>query len=184
MFCDDAIKSLFLLQKENPGVTKDVRKWEEDEYEYYTLQASVLQLKNALYRQRRIRALNERTSISMTDRYQRAEDLVAEMRSDLKSLKRRLEDELTELGITEEMAEGILSKFYLGHDEEDKGDASTPKRLRRTSTMSREMLDETSGIAKMQDGDPRDSMDDQGTDDLSGDDHEANPASKKLRTSQ
>ena len=46
------------------------------------LQASVLQLKNALYRQRRIRALNERTATSMNELYQRAEDLVSEMRSE------------------------------------------------------------------------------------------------------
>jgi hypothetical protein len=148
----------------------------------------VLQLKNALYRHRRIRVLNERTSISMTDRYQRAEELVSEMRSDLKSLKLRLEDELNELGITEDMAQHILFKFYKGHDEEDKGDASTPKRLRRAGTMSREGLASEGGgggdgTAKFGHDDARDS-DDQGTDDLSGDDNEAHQPSKKSRTSQ
>lgn len=120
----------------------------------------------------------------MTDRYQRAEELVSEMRSDLKSLKRRLEDELTELGITEEMAGSILSKFYKGYDEEDKGDASTPKRLRRASTMNREALSGSGGGANFRDEDSRDS-DDQGTDDLSGDDNEVVPRpSKKSRTGQ
>jgi hypothetical protein len=171
-------------------VTEDFRKWEDDEQEYLTLSASVLQLKNKLYRQRRIRVLNERTGASMTDRYQRAEELVSEMRSDLQSLKRRLQDELDELGITEEMASQILSKYYKGHDEDDHGDASTPKRLRRASSVSREMLAnvDLSGLASgggrgAAGGDPRDSMDD-GTDDLSGDDTmELNRPAKKLRAS-
>eukprot|EP00539_Tryblionella_compressa_P013691 CAMPEP_0178822378 /NCGR_PEP_ID=MMETSP0746-20121128/4564_1 /TAXON_ID=913974 /ORGANISM="Nitzschia punctata, Strain CCMP561" /LENGTH=948 /DNA_ID=CAMNT_0020483887 /DNA_START=199 /DNA_END=3046 /DNA_ORIENTATION=- len=173
-----------LGKKSNPGVTKDIREWEDDEQEYLTLSASVLQLKNALYRQRRIRVLNERTSASMNDRYQRAEDLVSEMRSDLKSLKRRLEEELNELGITEDMANQILSSFYQGHSEDDLGDASTPKRLKRTSSVSREMLVGADlSNAESGGGDPRDSMDD-GTDELSGDDLEAHQPAKKLRTSQ
>merc|ERR1711937_524011 len=90
-----------LGRKSNPGVTGDVRNWEDDEQEYLDLRASVLQLKNALYRQRRIRILNERTTSSINDRYLRAEELLSEMRSDLKSLKRRLGDELKELGITD-----------------------------------------------------------------------------------
>ena len=71
------------------------------------MRASVLQLKNKLYRQRRIGILNKRTTNSMNDRYLRAEELVSEMRADLKSLKRRLGDELKELGITETMANQI-----------------------------------------------------------------------------
>lgn len=42
--------------------------------------------------------LNERTSAVTSDRYNRAEELVSEMRSDLKSLKERLNQELNELG--------------------------------------------------------------------------------------
>ena len=140
------------------------------------LRASVLQLKNKLYRQRRIGALNKRTTNSMTDRYQRAEDLVSEMRSDLKSLKRRLGDELEELGITDAMANQILFQFYQGHQEEDKGDASTPKRLRRASSMIGEML---TGIDAGREGD---SADDQGTDDLSGDDLDTRRPAKKIRS--
>ncbi|KAL3918133.1 MAG: hypothetical protein SGILL_004384 [Bacillariaceae sp.] len=170
--------------KNNPGVTKEIREWEDDEQEYLTLRASVLQLKNVLYRQRRIRILNERTSVSMDDRYQRAEELVSEMRSDLKSLKHRLEEELSELGIAEETMTAIFSQFYKGQDEDDKGDASTPKRLRRASSVSREMLAgvdlstmETGGGEGG--GDARDSTDN----DLSGDDMEDRPA-KKVRTGQ
>lgn len=165
-------------------MTKDIREWEDDEQEYLTLRASVLQLKNVLYRQRRIRILNERTSVSMDDRYQRAEELVSEMRSDLKSLKHRLEEELSELGIAEETMTAIFSQFYKGQDEDDKGDASTPKRLRRASSVSREMLAgvdlstmETGGGEGG--GDARDSTDN----DLSGDDMEDRPA-KKVRTGQ
>jgi hypothetical protein len=87
-----------LHQTSNQGVTEEFRSWEDDEQEHLTLQASVLQTRNALVRQKRIRLLNERTSIATTERYNRAEDLVAEMRSDLKSLKHRLEEELKELG--------------------------------------------------------------------------------------
>lgn len=165
-------------------MTKDVRSWEDDEQEYLTLRASTLQLKNALYRQRRLRMLNERTSASVTDKYQRAGDLVSEMRSDLKSLKRRLEDELNELGISQETANQILSKFYKGQDEEDKGDASTPIRLRRASSMVRGTnLAPSSGVVKLSDEGDRDSNDDdQGTDDLSGDDLEAHRPSKKVRS--
>jgi len=171
-----------LGRKSNPGVSNDVRKWEDDEQEFLNLRASVLQLKNALYRQRRIRVLNERTTISMNDRYLRAEELVSEMRSDLKSLKRRLGDELKELGITDEMANQILFQFYQGHQEEDKGDASTPKRLRRASSMIGEMLTDIDVGNDRREGDPRDSMDDQGTDDLSGDDLEARRPAKKIRS--
>jgi hypothetical protein len=160
---------------------------EDDEQEHLTLRGSVLQLKNALYRQRRIRILNERTSNSMNDRYRRAEELVSEMRSDLKSLKRRLGDELNELGITDEMANQILFQFYQGHLEEDQGDASTPKRSRRASSMLGEMLtaDIDIGIGNnvRMEGDPRDSMDDQATDDFSGDDLEAHRPTKKIRPS-
>ena len=159
-----------------------MRKWEDDEHEYMNLQASVLQLKNALYRQRRIRALNERTATSMNERYQRAEDLVSEMRSDLKSLKRRLGDELKELGITDAMADQILFKYYQGHQEEDGGDASTPKRLRRASSKIGEMLTGIDAENFQEEDDPRDSMDDQGTDDLSGDDLETRRPAKKIRS--
>ena len=146
------------------------------------LRASVLQLKNKLYRQRRIGILNKRTTNSMNDRYLRAEELVSEMRTDLKSLKRRLGDELKELGITDSMANQILFRFYQGHQEEDKGDASTPKRLRRASSMIEEMLTDIDMGSDRREGDPRDSMDDQGTDDLSGDDMETRRPAKKIRS--
>ena len=81
------------------GITEEFRKWEDEEEEYVVLQGSVLQLRNALVRQKRIRLLNERTDAATADRYSRASELVAEMRSDLKSLKHRLGEELKELGM-------------------------------------------------------------------------------------
>eukprot|EP00531_Pseudo-nitzschia_arenysensis_P001014 CAMPEP_0116146644 /NCGR_PEP_ID=MMETSP0329-20121206/17281_1 /TAXON_ID=697910 /ORGANISM="Pseudo-nitzschia arenysensis, Strain B593" /LENGTH=905 /DNA_ID=CAMNT_0003642419 /DNA_START=149 /DNA_END=2866 /DNA_ORIENTATION=+ len=169
-----------LGRKSNPGVSNEFRKWEDDEQEYLNLQASVLQLKNKLYRQRRIGILNKRTTNSMNDRYLRAEELVSEMRTDLKSLKRRLGDELKELGITDSMANQIIFKFYQGHQEEDKGDALTPKRLRRASSMIEGMLDIDVGSDRRE----GDSMDDQGTDDLSGDDLETRRPAKKIRSGE
>ena len=167
-----------LGDKKNPGVTEEIRQWEDDEQEYLTLRASVLQLRNTLYRQRRIRMLNERTSASMNDRYQRAEELVSEMRSDLKSLKHRLGEELTELGISDETAAQIFSRYYKDADEDDHGDASTPKRLRRASSVSREMLAGVDLSAMDGAADGRESTDDN---DLSGDDMDDRPA-KKVRT--
>jgi hypothetical protein len=162
-------------------VTPDFRRCEEEEQEYLTLKASSLQLRNALYRQRRIRMLNERTASSMQDKYQRAEELVAEMRTDLKNLKRKLEGELSELGISEDVANQILSKFYKGQNENDRGDASTPKRLKRASSMIRGdpalLSAAVAGAGKLSDDD------DLGTDDMSGDDMDIQqPQSKKLRS--
>ena len=148
------------------------------------LRASILQLKNTLTRQRRIRILNEKTANSMNDRYVRAEELVSEMRSDLKSLKRRLRDELSELGITDTIAKQIMFQFYQGHHEEDHGDASTPKRLRRASSMIGEMLPDIDMGNNSGEGDTRDSMDEQGTDDLSGDDLETHRPTKKIRSGE
>jgi hypothetical protein len=72
--------------------------WEADRHEMLSLKGSVLQLRNELYRQRRIRILNERSYIAGTDRTQRVEGLLAEMKADLQSLKERLQDDLVELG--------------------------------------------------------------------------------------
>ena len=114
----------------------------------------MLQLRNSLYRQKRIRMNNERTSNAANERYDRAEGLGVEMRADLKSLKHRLDEELNKLGelcgtmvlagdlssstnvnlpnalaivgIEEESAEKILSRFYRGQDTET-GEASPLK---------------------------------------------------------
>ena len=60
---------------------------------------------------------------------------VAEMRTDLKSLKRRLDKEMRKLGISEEHAESILTSFYMSLDSQHQGEASPPKKARRASRM-------------------------------------------------
>jgi hypothetical protein len=72
--------------------------WEADRHEMLSLKGKVLQRRNELYRQRRIRILNERSYIAGTDRTQRVEGLLVEMKADLQSLKERLQDDLVELG--------------------------------------------------------------------------------------
>lgn len=133
--------------------------------------------------------LNERTASSMLDKIQRAEDVVADMRTDLKNLKRKLEDELIELGVSEVMANKILSTFYQGQAVDERGDTSTPKRLKRaTSVVRNNMILSaaafgSAGAGKLSDDD------DLATDDMSGDDMDAAgvvasqpPPSKKLRS--
>jgi hypothetical protein len=116
---------------DNTGVPKDVRTIEVKRQEYLDLQARVLQVRNELYRQRRNRMLNERTFAATQERSARVEALVSEMRSDLKSLKSRLDDEIRELGISERQAENLLTSFYLSLDSRLSGQASPPKRPRK-----------------------------------------------------
>jgi hypothetical protein len=116
---------------DNTGVPKDVRKIEVKRQEYIDLQARVLQVRNELYRHRRNRMLNERTFAATQERSARVEALVSEMRSDLKSLKSRLDDEIRELGISERQAENLLTSFYLSLDSRLSGEASPPKRPRK-----------------------------------------------------
>ena len=108
-----------------------MKEFENDRQESFILQAKVLHLRNQLYRQRRIRTLNERTFAATRDRSTRVESLVAEMRTDLKSLRNRLDEELVELGIDQDRAEGILKAYYLAQDydeqhESDNHDKDTP----------------------------------------------------------
>jgi hypothetical protein len=80
-----------------------------------------------------MRLNNERTNTATAERYARSAELVAEMRSDLKTLKHRLHDELKELGMDDRIAEQTLSNYYLGQDSPvDVGEASPLKRSRRT----------------------------------------------------
>lgn len=101
---------------ENVGVTTEVRELEDQNQEYLNMQAKVLQLRNQLYRQRRIRYLNEKTYNSTKERASKVESLVTEMRTDLKILKARLDEEIRELGLSEETAERILSSYYSSLD--------------------------------------------------------------------
>jgi len=119
-----------LGSRDNPGKPATVRKREDLRQEQIFLQAKVLQLRNQLFRQRRIRKLNEATYTMTQDRASRVEALVSEMRTDLKSLKNRLDDEIRELGISEEQAESILTSYYNSLDVKHAGEATPPKRPR------------------------------------------------------
>jgi hypothetical protein len=122
-----------LGMRDNERVPPDLRELEDSRQERLILQAKVLQLRNQLYRQRRIRLLNERTHAASQERASRVESLVAEMRMDLKSLKNRLDLEIRDLGISEVQAESILKSYYMSLDSQHSGEASPPKRHRRLS---------------------------------------------------
>jgi len=77
--------------------------------------------------------LNERTYAGAEERAIRVEALVAEMRTDLKTLKGRLDEEVAELGISEDVAERLLTSFYESFDCKDEGEPSPHKRQRRLS---------------------------------------------------
>lgn len=59
----------------------------------------MLQLRNRLSRQKRIRDLNQRSLKSGENRADKVEGLLMEMQSDLRSLKERLQVELNDLGM-------------------------------------------------------------------------------------
>lgn len=75
-----------------------VRKYEAQAEEVNTLRGRVLQLRNRVSRQKRLRSLNERSLVAGKSRAHKVEGLLLEMQMDLKSLKERLQDELNELG--------------------------------------------------------------------------------------
>lgn len=121
-----------LGSQDNKGLPKGFREWEDSKCELTVMRATVLQRKNELLRQKRIRQLNERAMATTNDRSFRVEALVLEMRTDLKSLKDRLGDELVELQLSSELSEGLLSQFYLAQDQPKFSitDATPPKRRR------------------------------------------------------
>mmetsp|Transcript_10762 Transcript_10762/g.20139 ORF Transcript_10762/g.20139 Transcript_10762/m.20139 type:complete len:914 (+) Transcript_10762:488-3229(+) len=96
----------------NPNVPSHYKSWERDRAELRTLQGKAMQLRNAVYRQRRIRFLNEKNIAVAQNRRDRFEALLSEMKSDLDILKDRLNEELNELGIDQSKAQKILSEYY------------------------------------------------------------------------
>ena len=104
----------------------------------------MLHLRNQLYRQTRIRTLNEKTFAATRDRSVRVESLVAEMRTDLKSLKNRLGEELHELGLDHDSAEAILKAHYLSQEYGDQevdggamgeGESAPSKKVRSSNAV-------------------------------------------------
>lgn len=134
--------------KENPNVTKAISAAEIRNQERIELKAKVLHLRHKLYHQRRIRMLNGRTYEATLDRVNRADALVAEMRTDLKSLRSRLQDEVETLGITEGQVGAILASFYKSLDSQHTGEASPPKRSRRSVQSSDDEDESTSRAAE------------------------------------
>lgn len=61
------------------------------------LKIKVLQLRNRLGRQKKVRSLNERSLEAGKKRADKVESLLMEMQTDLTSLKGRLQEELNEL---------------------------------------------------------------------------------------
>jgi hypothetical protein len=81
-----------------PTVPPSVEKYESKRENLNKLKIKVLQLRNRLGRQKRIRGLNERSLEAGKKRADKVEGLLVEMQTDLSSLKGRLQDELNELG--------------------------------------------------------------------------------------
>ena len=86
--------------------------YESRQEEINTLKGKVLQLRNRLSRQNRLRGLNEHSLVAGKSRANKAEELLLEMQMDLKNLKGRLQDELTELGKYLARCEEILVVQY------------------------------------------------------------------------
>lgn len=82
-----------------PVMPPSIEKYQSQKESLNKLKIKVLQLRNRLGRQKKIRGLNERSLKSGEKRAHKMEELLVEMQTDLTSLKGRLQEELNELGI-------------------------------------------------------------------------------------
>eukprot|EP00522_Entomoneis_paludosa_P006589 CAMPEP_0172454700 /NCGR_PEP_ID=MMETSP1065-20121228/11616_1 /TAXON_ID=265537 /ORGANISM="Amphiprora paludosa, Strain CCMP125" /LENGTH=858 /DNA_ID=CAMNT_0013207079 /DNA_START=120 /DNA_END=2696 /DNA_ORIENTATION=+ len=130
-----------LGEPSNPGVPGAIRESEKKAQERIHLKARLRQLRNEVNRQRRIRVLNQRTHAATEERAVRIESLVSEMRTDLKSLKRRLEEEVRALGIDDAEADLIL-RGYNNRHQSGEGHDSPFKRPRQEAGMDLESEEE------------------------------------------
>jgi len=80
-------------------MSANLRQAEARQEEMNVLKGKVLQLRNKLGRQKRLRSLNERSLIAGKNKANKVEGLLLEMQMDLKNLKTRLHKEVTDLGI-------------------------------------------------------------------------------------
>jgi len=80
-------------------MSDNLRQAEARQEEMSVLKGKVLQLRNKLGRQKRLRSLNERSLIAGKNKANKVEGLLLEMQMDLKNLKTRLHKEVTDLGI-------------------------------------------------------------------------------------
>ena len=87
-----------LTHKVIPTMPSTLSDYESRQEEINSLKGKVLQMRNRLSRQKRLRSLNEHSLVAGKRRADKVEELLLEMQMDLKNLKGRLQDELTELG--------------------------------------------------------------------------------------
>ena len=106
--------------------SSDLRKFEARREEMNRLKGKVLQLRNRLGRQKRLRSLNERSLHAGKARAHKVEGLLLEMQMDLKNLKGRLQEELTELGIGSAPLPSTLENGAKGDGAGALGDGDKP----------------------------------------------------------
>ena len=94
--------------------------------EMNVLKGKVLQLRNRLGRQKRLRSLNERGLVAGKSRAKKVEGLLLEMQMDLKNLKGRLAEELTQLGIGDGTMPD-MSENGVNENETEAEDGGAPK---------------------------------------------------------
>jgi len=82
-----------------PVLPHDLKTFETQREELNSVKIEVMQLRNRLSRQKRVRSLNERSLAAGKNRSRKVEGLLSEMHMDLSNLKERLQAELRELGI-------------------------------------------------------------------------------------
>jgi len=101
-----------LALNDTKDIPAQVKSWEDERYELFKLKAHVLQLRNDLKSQKKIRIINERSFSLVEKRSSKTACLVIEMLEDLKKLKKKLANELVELGVDQEKANSILKEYY------------------------------------------------------------------------
>jgi len=96
----------------NTEIPKNILQAESTRLTQLSLQAQVLQKRNALYRQRKIRLRNERCFSNSIERATKVEKFMIEMKDDYIGLKHRLAKELEELGIDCDKVNSMLKDYY------------------------------------------------------------------------
>lgn len=107
-------------------MTANLRTPESRHEEMNVLKGKVLQLRNRLGRQKRLRSLNERSLVAGKSRAKKVEGLLLEMQMDLKNLKGRLAEELTQLGIGDGTMPD-MSEHGINENETQAEDGGAPK---------------------------------------------------------
>jgi len=104
----------------NSVIPSNIKDWEGRRQQLYIMKGKVLTLQNQLFQERRARMTNERAFGISQERMERVGMLLTEMTADLQSLKKRLHEELTQLGISQDRAREMLSDFFQEQLTEDK----------------------------------------------------------------